>query len=300
MKVLMTGASGLIGSATAESLAGDGCSILRLVRRPPRDSDAEARWDPPRSISDVGALEGCDAVVHLAGENIAAGRWSPVRWQRITSSRVDTTRLLCETLSGLERPPAVIVCASAIGFYGNRGNEILTEDSPPGTGPLADLCRAWEDAASPALEAGIRVIHLRFGMVLSDHGGALAKMLPIFRRGLGGRLGSGRQFVSWIGLEDAIRMIGFCLRTESVAGPVNATAPEPVTNKEFTRILGKVLGKPAPFPAPAFALRLAFGRMADELLLAGARVVPQQLEQKGFTFQGAGLETALRRFPTLH
>jgi len=239
-------------------------------------------------------LDGVDAVVHLAGANIAAGRWTPARKAEIRRSRVEGTRSLCEALSRLAHPPTVLVSASAVGYYGNRGTETLTEESPAGTGFLADVCRAWEAAAQPVSQAGIRVVNLRFGMILSPLGGALAKMLLPFKLGAGGRIGSGEQFMSWIALDDAIGAIQYALGEESVRGPVNAVAPAPVSNTDFTRTLARVLRRPALFPLPAFAARLLFGEMADALLLGGARVMPARLQAAGYGFRFPELEGALR------
>jgi hypothetical protein len=244
---------------------------------------------------DAAGLEGLDAVVHLAGENVGSGRWTAARKAAIRDSRVDGTRLLCDTLAGLARPPKTLVCASAIGIYGDRGEEPLTEDSPVGAGFLAEVCREWEAAAANAAEKGIRVVHLRIGMVLSSKGGALPRMLPPFRAGLGGAFGGGRQYVSWVALDDLSLIILHALQCGDLSGPVNAVAPVPVTNREFTEALGKVLSRPTLFPVPAFALRLAVGReMADALLLSSARVVPKRLEETGYPFRFRELPAALR------
>jgi hypothetical protein len=238
-------------------------------------------------------LEGIDATVHLAGENIAARRWTPAQKAKIRESRVGGTRLLAETLAKLRKPPRTLVCASAIGFYGDRSDQRLNEDSPPGTGFLADTCREWEAAARPAVEQGIRVVHLRTGLVLASQGGALAKMLPPFRLGIAGIIGSGRQYMSWISLGDLVAVISYALSNETQRGPVNAVAPNPVTNYEFTKTLGRVLRRPTLFPMPAFAARLAFGEMADGLLLASTRVEPKRLLDCGFRFRFPELEAAL-------
>ena len=234
------------------------------------------------------------AVVHLAGENIAAGRWTPARKAEIRRSRVDGTRNLCEVLARLPHPPKVLVSASAIGLYGDRGAEILTEESAAGTGFLAEVCREWEAAAAPAARVGIRVVNLRFGMVLSPTGGALKKMLLPFKLGMGGRIGSGEQFTSWIALDDVIGAIHHVLCEESVRGAVNAVAPEPASNADFTRTLARVLRRPTLLPLPAFAARLALGEMADALLLGGARVMPARLQASGYRFRFPDLESALR------
>jgi len=243
---------------------------------------------------DLDGLEGHDAVVHLAGENLADSSWTPERKAGIRNSRVGGTRLLCGSLARLNRPPGVLVCASAVGYYGNRGREILREDSPPGKGFLADVCREWEEAALEGARQGIRVVTLRIGMVLGPDGGALAKMLPAFRAGAGGRIGSGEQYVSWIALPDLIGVIRHAMSSGSLEGPVNAVAPHPVTNREFAKILGRVLERPTVLSLPAFAAKVLFGQMADELLLAGARVTPGKLLETGYAFRLPDLEEALR------
>jgi uncharacterized protein (TIGR01777 family) len=243
---------------------------------------------------DAVSLEGLDAFVHLAGENIAAGRWTAARKEAIRNSRVMGTRLLCDALAGLSRPPKTLLCASAIGYYGDRWEDTLTEESPAGKGFLPEVCREWEAAAEPAAKKGIRVVHLRFGVVLTPAGGALARMLPPFRAGLGGTLGSGRQYVSWVALDDLPGIVLHALTREELRGPVNAVAPRPVTNREFTEALGKILSRPTFFPVPALALRVAFGEMADALLLASARVFPRRLEETGYRFRFPELHAALR------
>jgi len=292
MRILISGASGLIGSALARRLAASN-EVVRLVRHRTA-GDAEIAWNPDAGTIDAGALEGLDAVVHLAGENVGAGRWTAAKKARIRASRVEGTSLLARTLAGLTRPPRAMVSASAIGFYGDRGGEELDETSGAGRGFLAEVCRAWEAAAAPASEAGIRVVLARFGVVLARQGGALARMLPLFRLGLGGRLGSGRQFMSWIALEDAVGALAFVLENESLEGPVNVTSPQPVTNRQFTASLARVLRRPALLHAPAFALRAALGEMAEEMLLASARVFPRRLLASGYRFAQPDLETALR------
>ncbi|HUG92790.1 MAG TPA: TIGR01777 family oxidoreductase [Planctomycetaceae bacterium] len=292
MKVLITGASGLVGSALVPKLHAAGHEVVRLVRRPPAQPD-EIEWRPDSATIDGTALEGCDAVVHLAGENIA-GRWTAAKKRRIRESRVEGTRVLCTALAGLARPPGTFVGASAIGYYGDRGDDVLDDDSPPGTGFLPQVCVAWEAAADPLRETDARVVHLRIGVVLSRRGGALAKMLLPFRLGLGGVIGGGRQFWSWIALDDVVGAISHALSTDSLAGAANAVAPQPVTNREFTKTLGRVLKRPTVFPMPAFAARLAFGEMAEALMLASARVVPRRLESSGYAFEYPALEDALR------
>ncbi|OLC56747.1 MAG: TIGR01777 family protein [Candidatus Rokubacteria bacterium 13_1_40CM_4_69_39] len=295
--VAVTGASGLVGSALVTGLTSAGHRVVRVVRGAGAASVAGqrlARWDPESGALEPSALAGADAVVHLAGESVAGGRWTEAKKRRIRSTRVDVTRRLAEALPRLERPPRLLVSASAVGYYGDRGSEILREDSSPGPGFLAEVCREWEAATDPAARAGIRVVRLRIGMVLSRRGGALGAMLTPFRLGAGGPVGSGVQWVSWIAIDDLVGAILHALATESLAGPVNAVAPEPVTNRELARTLGRVLRRPALLPLPAVAARLLFGQMADELLLASARVEPARLRATGFTFRHARLEDALR------
>ena len=237
-------------------------------------------------------LEGSLAAIHLSGASVAGHRWTEAYKRELIASRVDSTRALAMSLAKLRNPPSTLLVASATGFYGNRGDELLTEDSAPGEGFLANVCRQWEAAAQPAVDAGIRVIHLRFGVVLGPGPGALEKMLPIFRLGLGGKLGSGRQWISWISLADVIAAILFALDTPSLAGPINLTSPQPVTNAEFTQALGQQLRRPAILPVPAFAIRLAFGQMADEALLASARVIPARLQSARFQFAHPTIDKA--------
>jgi uncharacterized protein len=293
MHVLVSGASGLIGSALAPALDTGGHRVTRLVRGE-RDGGGETvRWDPDAGVIDAAALEGVDAVVHLAGETVA-GRWTRSKKERIMESRRGGTGLLARTIAGLERPPRTLVCASAIGAYGNRGDEPLTERSATGSGFLADVVREWEAATRPAAEAGIRVVNLRFGIVLSPRGGALGQMLTPFRLGVGGPLGSGRQYMSWISIDDVVGAIQHALVAARLSGPVNTTAPEPVTNRVFSRTLGRVLRRPALLPVPPVALRLLFGQFADEGLLWGQRVLPERLLESGYPFRHRSLEAALR------
>jgi uncharacterized protein len=294
MKILVSGSSGLIGSALLKRWS-QSADVIRLVRREPRPGGEEIRWDPQAGQIAAEELEGLDAAVHLAGDNIADGRSTAARKARIRKSRVEGTGLLAQTLAGLARRPKVLVSASAVGFYGNRGDEELDEASPPGPGFLAGVCRDWEAATEPASRAGIRVVNVRLGVVLAREGGALARLVPLFRLGLGGRLGNGRQYLSWIALDDVVEAILFLLANDALRGPVNLVAPQPVTNREFTQALGRALHRPTILPTPAFLLRLALGEMADEMLLSSARVLPRKLQQAGYPFRDPDLEPALRR-----
>lgn len=294
MRILITGSSGFIGSSLVPFLTAGGHEVVRMMRRGTPGANGSHVWDPDRGIIDPAALEGFDAVVHLAGESLATGRWTADKKDRIRRSRIAPTRLLSETLARLENRPKVLVSASAIGYYGDRGDDRLTERSHSADSFLADVCRSWEYSTGPAGEAGIRVVNLRFGIVLGQAGGALAKMLTPFRLGAGGRLGSGRQYMSWVSVDDAIGAIDHALSNGELSGAVNVTAPRPVTNQEFTRTLGRVLSRPTLFPMPAFAARQAFGEMADALLLASARVQPDRLVATGYRFRHPELEPALR------
>ncbi len=273
MKVCISGSSGLIGTALVAALTDRGHAIFRLGRSKP-------------------VPEGMDAVIHLAGESIL-GRWTRSKKQKIRESRLKGTQMLAESLLGLSRPPEVLVCASAIGFYGNRGDELLTEESPSGADFLAKVCREWEKAAEPARHKGIRVVHLRFGIVLSAQGGALKKMLLPFKLGLGGRLGSGRQWMSWVAIDDVVGAVLHAIHHRDLSQAVNTTAPQPATNLEFTKALGKVLSRPTVFPVPAFAVRLLMGEMGEALLLSSARVRPSKLMATGYDFRFPELEGAL-------
>jgi uncharacterized protein len=294
MIIAITGSTGMVGNTLVPALEGSGHLVRRLVRGKVQDADREIHWDPAAGKIDAQELNGVDAVVHLAGENIAGRRWNADFKRKLLDSRVGGTRLLSEALAGVEMKPNVLVSASATGFYGSRGDEVVDESSASGSGFLADVCRQWEGATKSAEQAGIRVVHLRIGPVLSQQGGALAKMLPPFRMGVGGVVGSGKQYFSWISLDDVVAAIQFALENEPLSGPVNTVTPDAVTNYEFTKTLGGVLGRPTIFPMPAFAARLAFGEMADEMLLASIRVEPRALTTAGFQFQYPQLEPALR------
>lgn len=292
MKILVTGANGLVGGSLVPFLTTGGHEVVRLGRG--RKRAGSASWDPEKGVIDRAALEGLEAVVHLAGENISTGRWTAAKKARIHDSRVHGTRLLCEALADLERPPKVLVAASAIGFYGDRGRDLVDEDSAPGSGFLADVCKEWEAATAPAAAAGIRVVNLRIGVVLSTAGGALASLLTPFKLGAGGPVGDGHQYMSWIAIDDLVDAIHFALTTPALSGPVNAVAPTPVTNGEFARTLATVLSRPAIVPFPAFAVRLLFGEMGEELLLSSTRVEPHRLQAAGFRYRLPTLESALR------
>lgn len=299
MKVLVSGSTGFIGSALVQFLGEAGHNVTRLVRsqsqsRSSQGQVAEILWDPQQSAMDLMSIEGFDAVIHLAGDNIAEGRWTREKKARIRDSRVKGTRLLSESLARLTRPPGVLVCASAIGYYGDRGDVLLTEESAPGSGFLPQVCQEWEAATAPPVRKGVRVVNTRFGIILSPKGGALAKMLTPFRMGVGGPIGSGKQYMSWISFDDTIGAIHHVLITDSIHGPVNVVAPHPVTNLDFTKTLGRVISRPTVFPLPSFAARVAFGEMADALLLASARVKPVRLLDTAYGFRHSTLEEALR------
>jgi len=293
MNIVVSGASGLVGSALTAELTAAGHGVTRLIRSAAVAGKAGIGWDPSRGPHEPQRLEGIDAVVHLAGAGIAAGRWTAARKEVIRASRVDGTRTLVAALASLRRPPRALLCASAVGFYGDRGDQVLGEESLPGTGFLASVCRAWEEAASPAEAAGIRVVNLRFGVVLSRDGGALPKMLLPFRLGVGGKIGSGAQYMSWIAISDAVAAIRHLLDRSEVRGAVNLVAPRPVTNLEFTRALGRALVRPTVVPLPAPVARLAFGEMADEMLLASTRAEPVRLQASGFPFRYPDIDAAL-------
>jgi uncharacterized protein len=299
MRILVSGSTGFLGSAVVEALGQQGHSVARLLRPETAGKDTAkpalqpVRWDPIAGEFDSESADGADALIHLAGASIAGGRWNASRKKLLRTSRIDATRHLMGALAKLRRPPRVIVAASAIGHYGNRGDEILTEDSSSGSDFLAVLSREWEAEAARGKEFGARVVSLRFGIILAAHGGALPRMALPFKMGAGGRLGSGHQWMSWLTLAEAVRIIQFALESSSLTGSVNAVTPNPVRNSEFTRILAKALHRPAMFPAPAFALRLALGEMADALLLISQRVEPLRLLDSGYSFVQTDLATAL-------
>lgn len=299
-KVLLTGASGMIGSALYEFLSNQSIAVLRLVRGEASSEDGRVHWEPMKlrlpELPDT--FLPLDATIHLSGANVAGRRWSSSYRRELIDSRVRSTENLCRLFSQMEQPPEVLVCASAIGIYGDRGNEVLTEQSTTGEGFLADLCREWEAASEAATKLGIRVVHLRFGVVLGKEGGVLAKLVPVFKAGVGGKLGSGRQWMSWVALPDVVRAILFAVERPDVRGAFNVVSPNPVTNSEFTRSLGGVLHRPAVFPVPPFALKLVFGQMAEETMLASNRVLPERLSAAGFKFEYEEIEAALRSMLT--
>ena len=293
MKILVSGSNGLLGSALIPFLSTGGHSVTPLLRSAGK-SNAGPSWDPARGEIESDKVENFDAVVHLAGESIAEGRWTEAKKKRILDSRVEGTKLLASTLASLKNPPKALICASAVGYYGDRGDEEMSEDSGRGSDFLSVVCEAWENAAGAARDAGIRVVHLRFGVVLSARGGALTKMLLPFKLGVGGVIGSGDQYVSWIALDDAIGCILHALTNETLEGPVNAVAPNPVTNHQLTKVLGSVLSRPTLLPLPAFAAKIALGEMADELLLSSTRVAPRRLLESGYSFRFSDLKDALQ------
>jgi uncharacterized protein len=295
MKILVTGSTGLVGSALLPFLKSQGHEVFRLVRSQAKTGPAAIYWNPEKGIDDAERLEGLDAVVHLAGENIAEGRWTQEKKKRIRDSRVNSTRVLSLALAQFTQPPRALLSASAIGYYGDRGDEIMREESAPGSDFLANVCREWEAATEPAAQKGIRVVRLRFGAILTPEGGALSKMIVPFQFGVGGKIGSGNQYMSWVALDDVVGAINHALVNETLRGPVNVVAPNTVTNYEFTKTLGRVLSRPTIFSVPAFAARLAFGEMADAALLASTRVEPARLKESGYVFQHPELESALRQ-----
>lgn len=294
MKIILTGATGLIGTELTTCLQSEGHTVKKLVRHKPSLQQDEALWDPSTGLLDPQELEGYDAIINLAGDSLSEGRWNEEKKNKIMESRINSTRLLCQTMTEMQTPPKVLINASAIGFYGDRGGEELNEKSASASGSfVAKVCREWETAASAALQKGVRVVCLRIGVVLSPKGGALNKMVTPFKIGLGGVIGSGEQYISWIAIDDLVEAILYILTHEEIQGPVNAVSPNPVQNKDFVKALGDVLHRPALFPLPAFAARLAFGEMADELLLSSARVYPMELQKSGFQFKHPQLPEAL-------
>lgn len=294
MKIFITGSSGLVGKALIAFFKEKHCDVYKLVRGRADLLADEMAWDPERGVVNPALLEGFDVVIHLAGENLM-GRWTTSKKKGIKESRVRGTQLLYQSLCQLKKPPHVLISASAIGYYGNRGDEVLNEKSTKGEGFLSDVCGEWEEATRLAVEKGIRVVHLRMGMVLSLDGGALKLMLPIFKLGLGGRMGSGNQYVSWIAIDDLVRVIDHVIHEEKLEGPINAVAPYPVTNQEMTKILGDVLHRPTFLAMPDFIVEWVFGEMGKEVLLSSARVRPKKLEEAGFQYAYPHLEGALRR-----
>lgn len=293
MKVLVSGSTGLIGSMLVRTLEAGGNEVVRLLRPQSPSTARGILWDPVAGSLERREIEGFDAVVHLAGENIANRRWSSAQMARIRDSRIGSTRLLARTLASLESPPSVFACASAGGYYGDRGSEVLHEDSHPGTGFMASSTKEWEDAAAAAAAADVRVVNLRIGVVLTAAGGMLTRVLPFFRLGLGGRLGSGTQFMSWLTRSDAIDAIVWTLERDDLSGPFNVSSPSPVTNSEFTRALARALGRPAVFAVPEVALRVVQGDLA-EVVTSSARMDPARLSASGFEFKHPEIDGALR------
>lgn len=294
MKIAIAGGSGLVGSALIPVLQREGGQIIRLVRSKPKPGEIE--WHPNQSEVKPKSLEGFDVIINLAGENIAAGRWTDDQKRKIRDSRVNGTHLLSEAIVKLTHQPGVFLCASATGIYGDRDDEILDEQSESGGGFLAGVCREWEQATEPASKAGVRVVNLRFGPILAREGGMLAKLLTPFKMGMGGKVGSGKQFISWVAIEDAVNALRFAMNDERAHGPLNVVSPNPVTNEEFTKTLGHVLNRPTALAIPPFAARLAFGEMADEMLLVSQKVIPKKLVSMEFEFKYPKLETAMRRY----
>jgi hypothetical protein len=294
MNIAVSGASGLVGSALCPHLTQQGHKVVAIRRGDSGSYEDSIRWDPKSGLTNPGRLESIDAIVHLAGENIGEGRWNDAKKQKIRSSRVDGTRSLVQSIAAVEKRPKVLVCASAIGYYGNRGAMEMEESSAAGSDFLADVCEQWENEANAAMELGVRVVNVRIGVVVSPKGGALAKMLLPFRLGLGGIVGPGTQYWSWIGLNDLTRVLAFCIADDSVRGPVNAVSPKSSTNREFTKAVGSVLNRPTIIPLPGFMAKLMLGEMATTLLLASTRVLPRQLQAHGFDFEQPDLADCLQ------
>ena len=294
MKIAIAGASGLVGTALIPALEAQGHEVTRLVRTAPRAGEIE--WHPNKDAVSAASLDGLDIIINLAGENIAGGRWTDEQKRKIRDSRVNGTHLLSEAIAKMELKPRAFICASATGIYGDRDDEVLDEQSESGGGFLAGVCREWEMACDLAVKAGVRVVNLRFGPILAREGGMLSKLLTPFKLGMGGKVGSGRQYISWVSLEDSVNAIVLAINDGSIRGPLNVVSPNPVTNEEFTKTLGHVLNRPTALAMPAFAARLAFGEMADEMLLVSQRVMPKRLNAAGFEFKYPGLESALRHY----
>jgi len=296
MKIAISGSHGLVGSALISPLERGGHEIFHLVRRAPRSEVREIEWHPNGGHLNGADLEGLDVVINLAGESIAEGRWTDEKKRRICDSRIKGTRLLSNALATLAQKPSTFLCASATGFYGNRGDQVLDEQSSVGRGFLAEVCRDWEKATEPAANAGVRIVNLRFGPILAREGGMLEKMLTPFKLGLAGKVGSGKQYISWVAIDDVVGAINLALSDKSLSGPLNIVSPNPVTNEEFTKTLGRVLSRPTVFAMPEFAARLAFGEMADEMLLVSQRVAPKKLNDAGYEFLYSELEGAFRKY----
>ena len=293
MRYVITGASGLLGTTLTQALREDGHEVASLSRRPDPNDQASFAWNPDRGEIDRKAFDQCDVVVHLAGESVSK-RWTKARMRTILESRVKGTTLIAETIAKLEKKPRALLSASAVGIYGNRGDLVLTESSEFGDNFLANVCRDWEKATQPASDAGVRIVNLRIGVVLTAQGGALKKLLPAFKLGLGGRIGDGRAWMAWISLADTIGVIRFASENNQIVGPINVTAPEPVTNAEFTRSVARAVKRPAFLPVPEFALKLALGKMAEGMLLTSTRAVPAKLQEQGYTFTHTRLDDALK------
>ena len=294
MKIAIAGSSGLVGSALVPALVAEGAAVTRLVRGTPKSGEIE--WHPNQDQLSSQSLEGFDIIINLAGENIAGGRWTDEHKRKIRDSRVSGTHMLSEAIAKIDPRPGAFICASATGIYGDRDDETLDEQSESGSGFLAGVCREWEKACEPAIKAAVRVVNLRFGPILAREGGMLAKLLTPFKMGMGGKVGSGKQFISWVAIEDAVNAIKLVIHDHSIQGPVNVVSPNPVRNEEFTHVLGHALNRPTALTVPAFAARLAFGEMADEMLLVSQKVIPKRLTTAGFQFQYPELEDAMRKY----